>query len=59
MKIVMQRTGLPRTALGKVRMLTRSTFVSVPEEYFDLVLKALANVEVDGIKLQAEPAGES
>ena len=59
MKVVMQRTGLPRTALGKVRMLTRSTFVSVPPEYFDQVLKALAAVEVDGISMQAEPAQES
>lgn len=59
MKVVMQRTGLPRTALGKVRMLTRSTFVSVPPEYFDMVLKALASVEVDGLSLQAEPAQES
>lgn len=59
MKVVMQRTGLPRTALGKVRMLTRSTFVSIPEEHFDMVLKALASVEVDGLSLQAEPAQES
>jgi len=59
MKVVMQRTGLPRTALGKVRMLTRSTFVSVPPESFEMVLKALASVEVDGLTLKAEPAQES
>ncbi len=58
MKAVMLLTGLPRTAFGKVRVLTRATFISVPPEYFDTVLKALVNLEVDGIQIQAEPAHE-
>ena len=56
MKVVMQLTGLPRTALGKVRMLTRATFLSVPAESFENVLSAVSNMEVGGLKLKAEPA---
>ena len=56
MKAIMQRTGLPRTALGKVRMLARSTFLSVPQEYFETVLKSLSGTELAGSKLKAEPA---
>ncbi len=56
MKTIMQRTGLPRTALGKVRMLARSTFLSVPHEYFDAVLKSLSGTELAGSKIKAEPA---
>ncbi len=56
MKEIMQRTGLPRTALGKVRMLTRATFISVPKEHFDAVIKAVSSIEVGGAKLKAAPA---
>lgn len=58
MKEVMQLTGLPRTALGKVRMLTRATFLSIPAQYFDAVLSAVAHMEVGDLKLKAEPAHE-
>lgn len=56
MKTIMQRTGLPRTALGKVRMLARSTFLSVPKEYFEPVLQSLSGTELAGSKRKAEPA---
>ena len=38
MKDIVERTGLARSALGRVRMLTRSTFVAVPEKHFKKVL---------------------
>ena len=52
------RSGLPRSAVGRVRMLTRATFVAVPDESFDRVLAALGELEVDGRRLKAEPAKE-
>lgn len=59
MKDVVERTGLARSALGRVRMLTRSTFIAVPEKHFKKVLAALKKVEVDGRRLKAEPAKDS
>jgi len=59
MKDIVERTGLARSALGRVRMLTRSTFIAVPEKHFKKVLAAVKKVEVDGRKLKAEPAEES
>ena len=58
MKDIVERTGLPRSAVGRVRMLTRATFVAVPDESFDRVLAALGELEVDGRRLKAEPAKE-
>jgi ATP-dependent RNA helicase DeaD len=55
-KQLVETTGIPRAAIGKVRMLTRSTFISVPEEHVKEVLSALKNIEIDGRKLKAEPA---
>ncbi|MCP4600573.1 MAG: DEAD/DEAH box helicase [Proteobacteria bacterium] len=59
MKEIERLTNLPRSALGKVRLLTRSTFVAVSKEHFQTVLKAIEKVEIDGRKLKAEPARES
>ncbi|MCP4197348.1 MAG: DEAD/DEAH box helicase [Proteobacteria bacterium] len=55
-KQLVEATGIPRSAIGKVRMLTRSTFISVPQEHVKTVLAALQNIEVEGHKLKAEPA---
>ncbi|MFO8070773.1 MAG: DEAD/DEAH box helicase [Polyangia bacterium] len=59
MKEIVERSGLPRSAVGRVRMLTRSTFISVPEENFEAVLEAAGKIELDGRRLGAEPAEES
>lgn len=55
-KQLVEATRVPRSAIGKVRMLTRSTFISVPQEHAKTVLAALQDIEVDGRKLKAEPA---
>ncbi len=56
MKEIVRLTGLPRTSLGRVRMLTRSTFIQVSDEHFDKVLDAVAKIEFHGRALKAEPA---
>ncbi len=56
MREISRFTDLPRSAIGKVRMLARSTFVSVPEEHFNMVQKAIGKIEFQGRKLKAEPA---
>ncbi len=56
MKEIARLADLPRAALGKVRLLTRSTFVAVPQEHFDAVLKTIKQIELDGRRLKAEPA---
>ncbi|MDD5307219.1 MAG: DEAD/DEAH box helicase [Deltaproteobacteria bacterium] len=53
---IIERTGLPRSAVGRVRMLTRSTFIAVPDDHFAKILAALDGMELDGRKLKAEPA---
>ncbi len=59
MKDIVATSGLPRTAIGRVRMLTRATFIAVPDETYDQVFEALKNVEVGGRKLRVEPAKET
>ncbi|MDJ0765207.1 MAG: DEAD/DEAH box helicase [Myxococcota bacterium] len=59
MQEIVQITGLPRTSIGKVRMLTRSTFITVPEDHFSTVLKAIGKIEVEGRPLKAEPSQKS
>lgn len=56
MNEIMRLTGIPRTALGKVRMLTRSAFIAVPDDHYESVLEALGKIEIDGRRLNAEPA---
>jgi hypothetical protein len=56
MKEIVEKSGLQRSAIGRVRMLTRATFVAVPDESFDAVLRALGELRVDGRLLTAEPA---
>lgn len=59
MKDIVELTGLARAAVGRVRMLTRSTFVAVPREHYDAVFEALGKLEVDGRRVKVEPAEES
>ncbi|HUT78761.1 MAG TPA: DEAD/DEAH box helicase, partial [Polyangia bacterium] len=59
MKEIVDRSGLPRTAIGRVRMLTRATFVAVPEDSFEAVLRVLCELQVDGRRLIAEPAEDA
>jgi hypothetical protein len=59
MKDIVSLSGLPRTAVGRVRMLTRATFIAVPDETYDDVFQALQKMEIDGRKLRVEPAKES
>jgi ATP-dependent RNA helicase DeaD len=58
MKDLVALSGLPRTAIGRVRMLTRATFIAAPDDSYDHVFDALAKVEVGGRRLRVEPAKE-
>jgi hypothetical protein len=58
MKDIVAVSGLPRTAIGRVRMLTRATFISAPDDSYDRVFEALTKLEIDGRKLRVEPAEE-
>jgi ATP-dependent RNA helicase DeaD len=59
MKDIVSLSGLPRTSIGRVRMLTRATFIAAPDDSYDAVFAALTKVEVGGRKLRVEPAKES
>lgn len=59
MKEIVEKTGLQRTDIGKVRMLTRSTFITVPNVNCQAVYKLLSSLEVCGRKLKVEYAQES
>jgi len=58
MKDIVTVSGLPRTAIGRVRMLTRATFIAVPDDTYAQVFEALTKLEIDGRKLRVEPALE-
>jgi ATP-dependent RNA helicase DeaD len=58
MKDIVAVSGLPRTAIGRVRMLTRATFIAAPDDSYDKVFEALTKLEIDGRKLRVEPAEE-
>jgi ATP-dependent RNA helicase DeaD len=58
MRDIVAVSGLPRTAIGRVRMLTRATFISAPDDSYDKVFEALTKLEIDGRKLRVEPAEE-
>ncbi|MCK9463749.1 MAG: DEAD/DEAH box helicase [Proteobacteria bacterium] len=58
MKDIVAVSGLPRTAIGRVRMLTRATFIAVPDDSYDKVFEALGKLEIDGRRLRVEPAVE-
>jgi ATP-dependent RNA helicase DeaD len=58
MKDIVAVSGLPRTAIGRVRMLTRATFIAVPDDSYQKVFEALGKLEIDGRKLRVEPAEE-
>jgi len=59
MKEIVEKTGLQRTDVGKVHMLTRSTFIGVPKEHAAAVFEVLRNYEVDGRRPSVEYAEES
>ncbi len=59
MKEIVEITGLNRATVGRVRMLSRSTFVAVPKENFKKVYSALGKIKIGGRKLKFEPAKES
>jgi len=59
MKDVVEKSGLQRTDIGKVRMLTRSTFISVPNPFCERVFKVLQTLEQDGRKFKVAYAEES
>ena len=56
---IMDVSGTPRTGIGKVRLLARCAFVSVSEEHYKRVFKALNKIEIGDRKLKAEPAEKS
>ena len=47
-KDIIERSGLQRSDIGKVHMLTRSTFISVTKAHADTLLAALRTLEIDG-----------
>ena len=59
MKEIVEKTGLQRTDIGKVRMLTRSTFINVPNVNCQAVFKVLSETVVDGRKLKVEYTEET
>ncbi|MBN2341352.1 MAG: DEAD/DEAH box helicase [Deltaproteobacteria bacterium] len=59
MKEIVEKTRLQRTDIGKVRMLTRSTFINVPNVHCQAVFEMLSKIEVDGRKVTVEYAQES
>lgn len=59
MKEIVEKTGLQRTDIGKVRMLTRSTFITVPNVNCEAVYNLLSSMDIDGHKLKVEYAQES
>ncbi|MBN2530694.1 MAG: DEAD/DEAH box helicase [Deltaproteobacteria bacterium] len=59
MKEIVEKSGLQRTDIGKVRMLTRSTFINVPNVNCEAVFNVLAAMEVDGRKLKVEYTEET
>ncbi|MBN2802207.1 MAG: DEAD/DEAH box helicase [Deltaproteobacteria bacterium] len=59
MKDIVENTNLPRGEIGKVRMLSRSTFLTVPNRSCDAVFQIIKNIKVDGRVLKPEYTEES
>ncbi|MBN2714501.1 MAG: DEAD/DEAH box helicase [Deltaproteobacteria bacterium] len=59
MKEIVEKSGLQRTDIGKVRMLTRSTFINVPNVNCEAVFKVLSAMSIDGRKLKVEYTEET
>ncbi len=59
MKDIVEKSGLPRGDIGKVRMLSRSTFLSVPNKYCEDIFNVITSLDVDGRRLKAEYTEES
>jgi hypothetical protein len=54
MKNVVEATDLPRGDIGKVRMLTRGTYIIVPEKNAEQVRNALDGLDIGDRRLKAE-----
>lgn len=53
---IMNETSLPRKTVGNIDMYDKFTFVEVPEEYADEVIKRLNNKRIKGTKVKVELA---
>ena len=53
---ILNETSLPRKSVGKIDMYDKFTFVEIPEEYVDEVIKRLNNKRIKGIKVKVELA---
>lgn len=54
--VIMGAVGLPREAVGTIRVQPRHTFVEVLEEHSEQVLRKLSSLRFKGRKLIAVPA---
>ena len=59
MKEIVEKSKIQRADIGKVRMLTRSTFLTVPNKNCEAVFNVLKKMKVDGRKLKVEYTEES
>ena len=53
---IMNETNIPRKTVGDIDMYDKFTFVEIPEEYVDEVVKRLNNKRIKGIKVKVELA---
>ncbi|HSH36275.1 DEAD/DEAH box helicase [Schnuerera sp.] len=53
---LLNETGIPRKTVGDIDMYDRFTFVEVPEEYAQQVIKGLNNKRIKGSKVKVELA---
>ncbi len=53
---IMDETGVPQKAVGDIDMYDKFTFVEIPSEYVEDVVKRLNNKRIKGIKVKVEIA---
>ncbi|TCS87620.1 ATP-dependent RNA helicase DeaD [Keratinibaculum paraultunense] len=53
---ILNETNLPRKVVGEIDMYDKFTFVEIPEEYLEQVVKNLNNKRIKGFKIKVEPA---
>lgn len=53
---ILNETNLPRKVVGEIDMYDKFTFVEIPEEYLEQVVKNLNNKRIKGFKVKVEPA---
>ena len=51
-------SGIPGRAVGSIDMYDGYTFVEVPDEYADMVIRSMKNVKIKGKNVHAERANE-